>query len=387
MLPELQTEAARLALIPVTERCIEARHADAMKAISRRHSGPLSVSMAIRLREIEKHVHRDMNYSKLLCEQVSNTKHIHKIPKLLGLQSHPWITGLPPKCQRSFLVSVLTRVIYRCDLPSQFEDYSSVRAFNDLSWQRKRPRPIPPRPIAAGPAAGFAFLQLFWVTEHVRALRSAEFVYSMPLCEDFLPHLQDLSERLAPRSGHQPQDEDMCCDVEMGSHCNPLVGPGLPGHNEGKRVYFRFVHMNPKAQKLPSITADKLRPQDIAVQVLCVQDASSQFVDVGHFHRQRIALLSYMESDAGWLRDHLWVHSLSPQLRYVVGSAQMAPDAGAESLSESAMLERVFSSGAFVGHSAQCWIPRTDSLYAQAQRLCEVGILQAEPGIPGFCLF
>ena len=109
-LPEFQVEACKLALIPVTERCVEAVHADAMKALCHRHAGPLSVSMAIRLREIEKNMQKDKDFSQALCEMATHTKQVRKIPRLLGLHSHPWILGLPQKCQRSFVVLLLARV-------------------------------------------------------------------------------------------------------------------------------------------------------------------------------------------------------------------------------------------------------------------------------------
>ena len=366
-LPELQVEAAKVALIPVTERCIEAAHAITMKALLHRHAGPLSVSMAIRLREIEKRMHKDKNFSQTLCEMATMTKQVHKIPKMLGLQMHPWLVGLPEKCQRSFLVAVLTRVIYRCDLPSQFEDYGSARSFH-FSMQPKRSRPPPSR------VTGFAALQLAWVTDHVRTLRSTEGLYSMPLSKEFLPHMQDFSERLAPQSA-RPQHHDMMCDVEVDASVLPF--DGLGPHNEGQRVYFRFVHVSPKSQKLPVVTSDKLRSHDMAVQLLCMQDVRTRSVDVGHFHRHRVALLSYMESDVGWLREQLWVHDLSPQVQYkLVG----AGDAFVNDPTVSALVEKVFANGAFAGHQAQCWIPTSDPLHLQAQSLCDAGVLQADPG-------
>ena len=250
-------------------------------------------------------------------------------------------------------------VSYRCDLPSQ--DYGSTRSFY-FSMQPKRSRPPPSR------VTGFVALQLAWVTDQVRTLRSTEGLYSMPLSKEFLPHMQDFSERLAPQSA-RPQHHNMMCDVEVDALVLPfdVLGP----HNEGQRVYFRFVHVSPKSQKLPVATSEKLHSHDVAVQLLCMQDARTRSVDVGHFHRHQVALLSYMESDVGWLREQLWVHNLSPQVQYkLVG----AGDAFVNDPTVSALVEKVFANGAFAGHQAQCWIPTSEPLHLQAQSLCHAGV-------------
>ena len=236
-----------------------------------------------------------------------------------------------------------------------------------LSMQQKMARPPP------CPATGFAGLQLVWVTDHVRSLRSIDSVYSMPLSKEFLPHMQEFSERLAPRAA-QPQHEDMMYDVEV--ETSRLALDGLGSHSDRHRVYFRFVHVNPKSQKLPAVTSDKLRTHDMAV-LLCIQDVGTASVDVGHFQRHRVALLSYMESDVGWLCEQLWVHDLSPHVRYKwVGTGVSL----ANHATVSSLLEKVFAHGAFPGHRAQCWIPTSDPLYELAQSLCAAGVLQAEPG-------
>ena len=131
-LPQLSAEIAKFRCIPLTERSIEAPHGDIFKALTHKHHGPVSVSMAVRLQQIEALACGDT--FDCLCDVLANLKKVRKIPAALGLQHHPWVQSMPKHSTTSSWTSPLTQVIYRCDGTSQYASFASARD----AWLRGR---------------------------------------------------------------------------------------------------------------------------------------------------------------------------------------------------------------------------------------------------------
>ena len=64
--------------------------------------------------------------------------------------------------------------------------------------------------------------------------------------------------------------------------------------------------------------------------------------------RQRLAVLSYTDSEPDFLKENLWVHELRSQLLYTLPS--WASSDTQERAPISALLERMYSEGALVGN-------------------------------------
>ena len=398
-LPELQFEAGKLALCPVTERCIEAKHADVMKNIKLKRYSPSGVSMAVRLRGIQQHLQRDPMYYEKLCSQIELCKHVRRLPMLLDLQAHPWVRGLPVNCSQHYIVSVLSKVIYRCDLLSQFQSYDAARAQHEHIKKKRSP------PLLTGsfnsPIKEERDLLLYWATHHFRELCSGSHVYSLPLSRDIglLPGGTSLEKRLSRRAVHRAEapsnsNTDMELDAEVEAWWQPpLGGQGRMSEHTGPsiRVYFRFVHVTPSRQKLvdmPATSGQKLRADEMVMQVLAAQQEGRSAVPLQNTSRHSLAVMSYLDSDPVWLRQNLQVHHLEGRLSYTLkgrlqrpsGSSVTVPTDNAAALDEAgALLQRLMSAGACSGSYVGCKILASDPMYDHALALCNAGVLQHVP--------
>eukprot|EP00969_Alexandrium_andersonii_P097976 4325299-Alexandrium_andersonii.AAC.1 len=118
-LGDLQRAVAQLRFIPVTERSVERPHSLVMRALSYKHHGPLSVTMAIRCNDILRDFATPASFN-VLAAIAGEAKSTREIQHLLGIQNHPWLRALPRDASTHCRVRVLACVIYRCDDPSQF---------------------------------------------------------------------------------------------------------------------------------------------------------------------------------------------------------------------------------------------------------------------------
>ena len=79
-MPRLQLEICKLLFIPVTERAAEAPHGKIKEEIALIRHGPVNVSMS----------------------------RVRRIPLLLGISAHPWLTTMPGKSSTNAWVTVLS---------------------------------------------------------------------------------------------------------------------------------------------------------------------------------------------------------------------------------------------------------------------------------------
>ena len=114
-LPEdFQVEMSKLFWIPCTERCVERPHGVIKKYVTYKKHSPLSVSMSIRKGEVERDFSTGDSFSQL-CEHARATRHVRRLPSLLGFADHAWIRALDHSHQTNHWVSIVAKIIYRCD--------------------------------------------------------------------------------------------------------------------------------------------------------------------------------------------------------------------------------------------------------------------------------
>jgi hypothetical protein len=113
---------------PHRHRCIERPHGAVKLSTTFKHSGPLCVTASIRFPELERDLRSDDDWDALSCfvEQARNTR---RIPHALNIQGHAWLRALGPtikQTQTHAVVSLLSKIIYRCDTRTKYESWAEV---------------------------------------------------------------------------------------------------------------------------------------------------------------------------------------------------------------------------------------------------------------------
>ena len=163
--------------------------------------------------------------------------------------------------------------------------------------------------------------------------------------------------------------ENLYVDVDMSPEAEHGVQAPQP-----LRIYFRIAHKQPSAQKMPESSSIRLTQDEMAIQVMCVSAGPAAGVDIGRMSRQRLAVLSYTDSEPDFLKENLWVHELQAQLLYTLPS-WTSSDAQ-ERAPISALLERIYSGGALVGNYKPAALSAQDPLRPVAESLVGRGILE-----------
>ena len=131
--PRLKVEACRLRFIPLTERNIEKEHAVVNQKITCPRHGPVLVSLARRLPMWESRLAQDPQSFKHFLELFDTARNTLEVPDTLGIGGHPVIQdAVRRRGEKTFvLVKVLSYVLYRADLSSQFPALDDARIFSD----------------------------------------------------------------------------------------------------------------------------------------------------------------------------------------------------------------------------------------------------------------
>ena len=118
----LQREVAKLRLIPVCERIIEARGSQVSHALGS-SKGPVRASLSLRLPELKQKLHsagHGINNFVLAWERA---RHIKQAAEELHLSAHPELSALLAEADAlhtTAVYPVLGKVLYHCDLTSQY---------------------------------------------------------------------------------------------------------------------------------------------------------------------------------------------------------------------------------------------------------------------------
>ena len=111
---------------------------------------------------------------------VEETKHMRRVPHLLGIHGHHWLRALPKKGVPTMrMIAILTQTIYRCDCSSQFEDWSSFKKHNESAKRKRKDAGNKLLGITAGKLQLEPLLSRL-ATEHFRAVVSLDEVHSVP---------------------------------------------------------------------------------------------------------------------------------------------------------------------------------------------------------------
>jgi len=133
--PAFASLIAAFQFIPIAERTVEAGHAHVKKALAKitRAKGA-RVSLAIRASEIIS-VCKDPVSRVSFCTCLEEAQQSKKLIANLGIGAHPAFEYTSNRRSHS----ICETIIYRCDLPAQYFDYSHATQYDDaIKVQRKK---------------------------------------------------------------------------------------------------------------------------------------------------------------------------------------------------------------------------------------------------------
>ena len=126
---EFQLEVARLFMIPLAERSIEAKHSLVKMSLFRSglKGSPLQISFSNRLPELRRRLaDRPQDIQPLLCS-FDDARNRKLAVQQLNLQDHPLLQHVRGDSDRN-LSHVLRRVLYRVDVESQHYSFAKAIA-------------------------------------------------------------------------------------------------------------------------------------------------------------------------------------------------------------------------------------------------------------------
>ena len=368
-LDELMALAATLARAPITERCIEQPHGAVKLNTAFKHAGPLAVTASIRAPEIDPDF-RSQDEWEALSNFVEQAKHARRIPHALGIQGHPWLRALPATgAQTHKVVSLLTSIICRCDAGSQYVAFESTRKAHAAA-SRKRKTHAEQKLAPAKAVLGHGTFMANLATEHFRTVADKARVYSLP-SQLRGSYVAPLRKHMHPRAGggRDAGYADMSLDVADDDAnvidsdvCEELA---LPAGSVGRqrRVHFRLVHAGPSRQRklaAPTAGSSQLGAHHLTVAIVeCgMDDHGSVRFDaggaVGTTLQDRVAVLSYLHSDAQWLRANLLEHTDATELTC---SLEGIPVEASQTAALQRLLDGMLSSLALPGSSCR-YLPK-----------------------------
>ena len=316
-LPLLMDTVLPLRGIPITERVIEAPHGRVKREIIHKNHKALSVSMALRVPDVERDILNSEEAFCQMCVFAEEAVSVRRIPRSLGLHGHPWIRALrttpgSPSPQTSTWVSVLSAVLYRCDDTTAFENHKQAKRRHQMAVQKQAREAKPYVNVARKPLAIDDVLNKAAI-EHLRERCRAEDIYSYTMDSGGaqLPHLTSLRGYL-----QQPLGSAQIADAhQFGMDTDEVVAVSGEGGGESVRVSFRVVSTRPaekKTQPRGVSAGRKVSSDQIAVSLthICVDSMGRSYaeVDVGVKSESHIALVSLKGSTNTWLRGNLQRH-------------------------------------------------------------------------------
>ena len=404
-LPGLHAEVCKLRGIPLTERCVEAPHGAVMKSTARH--GPVSVTMAIRMREIQSEF-KSPEAFQAIARFADCSRHMRKIPQLLGIQGHPWLRRLPKDASTHTWLSALTWVIYRCDELSQFADLSGARKRHIDSKRRQRREVQLAIPASSRvPDVPFTRASVFshFAVDRFRACLSTDgcassHVFSLPATA-LLPTTSKGSgptvtvnglRRFVASSGAASSGvADSVDGLEPDTDCSdPFLAPLADEVGAEARVFFRVVHAHPAMQKVqdrPAASGRNATKQQIAISLLSgarsgispVQGRGAYDVEVStaSLDPDKSAVIAFTWSDPFWLRSNLLVHSEGHRLKYSLD--MFAVPSWSSDTDLSSALESLMSEGALPGSGTA--YRAKPSQVRLLQSMSAAGVVERAPGL------
>lgn len=352
-LEPLYTEICRLRFIPVTEREIEAPHSIVMRDIQHKHHGPVSISSRLRYSDVcSRYLSSEERFGDL-AKQAAITKSMARIPKMLGVDNHPWWRRLPRDATTSSRIQCLGWILYRCDEKSQFGDMSSAIKAHTQAAKKRRTQEIGTlkkvkHVLNADRVLGYA------ATEHFREIAKSDAIFSMPLMNPLAtgPKLAGLRQHLSTSNACADAAEtgfDLDTDGDVATGDLPC-GDDI--------IFFRIVHKKPNQQKLqkrPTAAGKRFGQGDVAIQVLDVAESAAGgdavTLSVGRIEAEKSVILSGFGADVAWLRKKVFEHAEMSHLTYSFRGVDLA---GPECALASRIADGLLQEAAFPG-SKKVW--------------------------------
>ncbi len=329
-LPELHGAAAGLLFIPVTERRVEGPHGLVKKSLTYKHHSPLSVAMAVRRREIMRDFGTEASLQELAA-CADEVRSVRRIPKLFGFARHPWLNHISHSAGTHAWVSLVAKIIYRCDDVTQFQDCAAARV-SHVRAKRARVRAEQQAvPAAAPPVLDRDHVLAHAMTDHFRRVAKPSSVFSLPQCPGLgggrRLSLTSLVGQLMPVVPPPPPPSAVGDRFELDADMQDADAPALPASGDvetvetERRVFFRILHTQPALQKVQEKTpAAGGRVQRCQMSVVLLQGDSAMgclhvHTDVGD-STAATSLMSFVGSNMAWLREALREHAESTEVVY-----------------------------------------------------------------------
>ena len=362
---------------------MERPHGLACKYLKHKNHGPLSVAAAIRKGDIERDFGSSTEMLHQLAACASRVVSVRRIPHVLGLTQHPWLKALGKKAQTSAWVSVLCKILYRCDDLSQFEGFAAARSANFID-KRKRAKaaardaePRPRRALTWNAVLGHAAM------EHFRWVADMGCVFSLPWLarqqgpqqRPTLKTLQDTLQqpRLQPRASKQSSMEPDVSPEDVTMCEPPAAEQGAPA----ERIYFRVVRKRPSAQRTQR--ALNMNADQLAISLLPrtlinagADGGPAVFLDTDTPDPAHVQLISFEGCDVDWLRENLHAHREIHKVQYTMPALELQSEDKAEHERLTSVLDKFMVAGALPGTSGHLCVEESsdDAAVVQALEAC-----------------
>ena len=296
--PDLEVAFARLSMIVVTERSIEAKHAVGKKAsIHACNMTESYYSLGLRMEEIRHHLKSDRLFLAELAECLQLTRRGGAaILDVLHLSSHPAARDFRVQHGDGAVISagLARKIVYRCDIETQHADTRVAK--KTLTSKGKALQLMDPHSVDVDLRGKTDFeiepLCLHkWATEFLQLWGDLNTYYSCVSFGSVHPCLTSFARSVAPRvtkvalqsvAGHSLALGDLDVESEdllneqpyvatssgFDASCNPVHFPTLKHLQptvDYPHTFFSFVHLKPSSQKRVDHLPD-LHPHHMSIQ-------------------------------------------------------------------------------------------------------------------------
>ena len=170
---------AEMKLMPCVETTIEEKHARVTQAKARHHIGPVRVSMSNRFPMLERRLLSQPEHLSDLLRMFEGARTLAKLPARLDLQDHPLLQNWKPGKGHSFLVPLLTAMVYHSDLDTCF--FSLRRPIKaDMKVKEKRAKDEAALGERRQQFRGETLVERNAIRDHFKQTHLVDYFYSIP---------------------------------------------------------------------------------------------------------------------------------------------------------------------------------------------------------------
>ena len=377
MSAELSFEVGKLALIPVVERSIEAKHALISRRVQKRHRSGRVLSLILRVPDVKESLRRDAGFAAKLVDCFSAARSPYTAAERLGLSCNPaMVVARRVRMKSNRVFAILNRIVYRCDLESKFDDHGASRAQHAREAARNaraglrqlgRPHQLP-EPVTQDRVFRSALF------DHFRHVADPTKFYSMPLLPNeetgqvALPcgldtvFAEPAAKRLRVATGLS-----LAADID-GDGCDVAADrSGFSGEHPGRyTIHFRVVHAKPSLMhtvRVPLAAGRRLSSDHVAITVHealgtaagdCDKTATVNLKPKRMGQTAVAALPGFSGLNSTYVAEHLLMWSPSPAgMEYTIQGFT-----GSDASSTADVVTQLVKAGAFDGSGKHMQVPR-----------------------------